>query len=95
MFKKAYIVVLSILICERLDHAIQPELSNVQAAIKTLSLPPPAPPNPGPERISRKPRERERDGRQRPRDCIEIRKETPKSEVYYSEVILLANCRAN
>ena len=54
MFKKAYIVVLSILICERLDHAIQPELSNVQAAIKTLSLPPPAPPNPAPSATEEK-----------------------------------------
>ena len=47
MFKKAYFVILSI-ICERLDHAIQPELSNVQVAIKTLNLPSPPAPNPGP-----------------------------------------------
>ena len=47
MFKKAYFVILSILICERLDHAIQPELSNVQVAIKTLNLPSPPAPNPG------------------------------------------------
>ena len=47
MFKKAYFVILSILICERLDHAIQPELSNVQVAIKTLNLPTPPEPNPG------------------------------------------------
>ena len=46
MFKKAYFVISSILICERLDHAIQPELSNVQVAIKTLNLPSPPAPNP-------------------------------------------------